>query len=173
MSFCILIIHEIWRLKDVFLGFLKKKKISLHSTISQVLNVSCASFYGFSCGFMPEMATWATAGVKLADKFGVGSTETDTWCCPATGTKNLQLLLWCCPGGAEEQPRDTLRFTVTALNRLFEVKTDDILLPCSYGFCKLKECYCGTSSWLFLKSLSLLLNIGAGFSMGQRHSHNI
>lgn len=50
-----------------------------------------------------------------------------TWCCPATGRKPLSAASLMLPGGTEKQLRDTLQFMVTLLNRLFEVKTDDIL----------------------------------------------
>lgn len=97
--------RNLWDVRYLWFSQEEKNLVSsLHSTISQALNITCASFYDFSCDFMPEMATWATAGVELADKFGVRSIETDTWCCPVMGTKILQLLLWCCPWGAEEQP---------------------------------------------------------------------
>ncbi len=132
---------------------------------------SCASFYGFSCEFMPEWATWATAGVELASKVDGGPIEFDTWCSPATGTKTLQLLLWCCPGGAEEQLRDALRFMVTLLNRLFEVKTDDILMSCSTGFVNRRNAFAVYHPDSFSKALwSRFFN---GSSRSVIHSHNI
>lgn len=155
VTFSILIILKIQWIKNVLPRFLQRK--SFHSTSNHKVrfkaNVWCVSFYDFSCEFVPEWATWTTAGVN--GEVGGGSIEFDTWYSPATGTNTPQLPLRCCLGGAEKHPRLALRFMVTLLNLLCEVKTDDILLSCSHGFCKSKECYCGISSWFFPKKIFL------------------
>lgn len=130
-------------MSNSFLGMPKKnvfhickwKKKSLDQPIKSGLMSVVLFFYGFSCDFMPLLG-WLVRFIHPGF---------DTWCRPATATKTPQKTFSCSCDVAQEEPRGAWRFT--PLNRLFEVRSDDILVLSSYSFFKFEACYCSMSSW--------------------------
>lgn len=83
--------------------FSGKKKVKIFRLSHKTrFNVSCVSFYGFSCDFTP--VSYSRCFGRLVRFI---HPRFDTWCRPTMATRKkkkekvVQLLLWCCTGGAE------------------------------------------------------------------------
>lgn len=111
----------------------KKEKAKIFRPTHKVrFNVSCAIFLWFQlwlyAGELQPLLGWLVRFIHPGF---------DTWCRPATATKKNPFSCSC--DVAQEEPRGAWRFT--PLNRLFEVRSDDILVLSSYRFFKFEACY--------------------------------
>lgn len=100
------------------------------------VNVSCASFYSFSCEFMPEKGTWATAGVE---QLGGGSI---VWHLVVSGRENKNLSAACVmfPRRSRETAQGPISVQGNAAGSAFLKSRVMIYGFMRSRFCKLKKC---------------------------------